>query len=50
MNEEKSEGYTSYLYGITKCPYYKHTTENLNWWYGWHLAEEEDVQNHEEWR
>ncbi len=49
-NPYRSEGYTAFLYGIVECPYPKVTGKELNWWYGWLDAQEEDVQNHEEWR
>lgn len=52
--KERNEGYTAFLYGIVECPYRlaikSDGQKNLDWWIGWHDAEEEDIQNHEEWR
>jgi len=50
MNKEKNEGYTAFLYGITKNPHGNLTEARKSWWDGWEEALEEDVQNHEEWR
>ena len=50
MSEKQSEGYTAFLYGIINNPYKTLTKERQYWWDGWHAAEEEDTQNHEEWR